>query len=1003
MTHGPQPKCDLVTGRPVRRSLRLSLMAWFMGIALLPLIAMGTVGFLKARAARQDEIRHNLAVLAANEKAGMAGFITHAAGELTYQSRLSANLDFVGRLATDLNNSRLAPRPWTRSSRWHALTNDVGQELIRFRNSSPWHDILLLNAAGVVVFSCRQANDLGADLTSGPYAHSNFANAVRAAVASQELVLSPFDEYAPAGRRAVAFLVAPMTGADGTNLGAMVFCLRSEELAATAAVRNVVGDGATAYLVDSELRLVTRPRGVESLSVLTDRVVNAATTAWRDGRGEHVGGDLLTYPGPGGELMLGNCTTIEVMGQRLGLVTEIPQAEAMAGLAQIRLAMLIMVAFTALMVILAGQFISHRVVHPLVALGQVMKRVTEGHEVRDLNVSGHNEVGDLADQFATMIGHLNEAEEARDYQFQLQRAQFELNEKMRGEPDTRTLAAAILEYIGDYYGAQVGAFYLAKPGGLLVLAASIGDASTDGPVAELREGQGVVGRVALRRRIEVLRDIPADHVQIRTAVGRSSPRTLILAPFHLEGQVKGVMELGTVRDVPDDDLEFLRLSAESVAVALDSCRSRERVQRLLGETRRQASALAHQQRELQDSNAQLARSDRYKSEFLANMSHELRTPLNSMMLMSQVLAENRRGVLNADEVEAAGTIHHAGADLLTIIDDILDMSKVEAGKLELTPEKVGVVDLVSDLKQLFQPVADRKGLDFRTHIGPGVPDTVFTDGLRLKQILKNLLNNACKFTDSGSVVLRVRRPGKGELDEHAGCHGESCLAISVADTGIGMSPETVAQVFEPFNQGDGTIGRRFGGSGLGLSISRRLAELLQSELKATSVDGKGSKFTLYLPLSAAFEVEPEPAAATVEVTEPMPDAGFLSGYQLILADDEMRTVYRLGDELGALGLDTRVVRTVPALLRQMNSLPERSLVLVNPWCGRRGPAGPSGAALLRRLRQALNGAPVPLVALVPPDCHENLPAADAVVTKPTDIARVIDACAGVLVPQGVSA
>jgi len=1006
--NNPNPVAD----RPVRRSLRLSLMAWFMAVALVPLVAMGTVGFIKARDARRTETRQHLAALAANESAGLTEFLARGVRELDYQSRLTANLDFLDRLSSDLAGSGMSPRVWTRSSHWHNLTSNAGREITRFRNNSPWYDILLLNADGVVLFSCRQEDDLGTRLMTGPYSRSNLAMAVRRADQRQELVISPFASYAPGGGLVSAFLVVPVNGADGQRLGAMAFRVESSELAHVTGARKILDEETAVYLVDTELRLITRPRDGSALTVMKDQVHTAVTTAWLDRLGSSSAGDLQDYLDPLGRKVMGTCTTIDFGGQKLGLVTEIPLDRALAGLFRIRLAMLIMVIFTALMVVLAGQVISHRVVGPLVALGRIMKLVTDGHEVKDLTVSGHNEVGDLADQFATMIVHLNAAEESRDSQFRLQRSQFELNERMRGEPDTTVLSAAILEYIGDYYGAQVGAFYLARPGGLLTLAASVGQEGADGPAAELREGQGVVGRAALRRRIEVLHDIPADHVRICTAMGCSAPRTLIVAPFHLAGRVKGVMELGTVRDITDADLEFLRRSAESVALALDSCRSRERVHRLLGETRRQASALAHQQRELRESNERLARSDRYKSEFLANMSHELRTPLNSMMLMSQVLSENRRGVLNADEIEAATTIHQAGEDLLTIIDDILDMSKVEAGKLELSPEEVDVSGLVTSLRQLFQPVADGKNLALRTHIGPGVPDAFLTDGLRLKQILKNLLNNACKFTDSGSVVLRVRMPAASEVGSALSCRSGDCLALSVADTGIGMSPEVLDRIFEPFNQGDGSIGRRFGGSGLGLAISRRLAELLQGDLVVDSVAGKGTKFTLYLPLAAAPEVggsvvAPVSAASgepdVVRLCEPClsPDVDFMSGHRLILADDEMRTLYRLSDELNALGLDTRTVRTVPELLRLSGDLPPQTIILVNPWCGRRGPEGPSGDSLLRRLRGACKGTDVPLVALAPVDCDEELSAADAVVAKPADVTRVLAACRQVLAPQEV--
>ena len=965
--------------RDTRRSLRLSLMVWFLGLALVPLVAMGTFGYLKARSSRQEEIQINLAAVSDIERTSVQDFFARANRELDHQSRLVANREFLTRMINDLEASTLAPRPWTRSNRWHELTSHVGHEITRFRNNSPWHDILILDRKGLVVFSCRQEDDLGSNVLTGPYSRTSFAEAVRGALDQRRMTLSGFANYDPSGGAPASFLVVPMNGADGEVLGLMAFQIASAEVARVTASHNLpVGEVQVRFLALQE---------PGAHLALLEKDSQPATHAYFNSVGESV---------------YGNVAQLEILSQEFVLLTEVEAEAALAGLNQIRLAMLLMVALTAVMVVGAGQNISSRLVRPIVALGKLMKRVADGHEVDDLQVEGHNEVGDLADQFAVMIDKMAEARRSSDHQYRLQRSQFELNEEMRGEAETADLAQAILEFIGDYYGAQVGAFYLVKPGQRLVLAAQLGDADEDWPVRELREGQGLVGRAALRRRIEILRDIPPDHMQIRTAMGRSAPRTLLVAPFHLAGQVKGVMELGTLDEVSEEALEFLHLSTESVAVALDSSRSRERVHRLLDETRRQAGTLARQQKELQETNVRLAQSDRCKNEFLANMSHELRTPLNSMLLMSQVLSENQRGALDDKEVEAATTIRQAGEDLLAIINDILDLSKVEAGKLELVPDQVDLKSLVTDLKHLFKPLADGKNLELRTHLGPGVPASVFTDGLRLKQILKNLLNNACKFTDQGSIVFRVRRPSPTEL---AGLDGavDQWVALSVADTGIGMSPEVLEQVFEAFNQGDGSIGRRFGGSGLGLSISHRLTELLEGHLAVSSVENKGTRFTLLLPTELKAAELPEPAGCTAEVQpqtmaacEPtgmcVLDNDDWVGRTFVLVDDEMRTVFRLGAELKQLGLAPEIIRTSEELTSAAGTLSAGTIVLVNPWCGGASGGGPQGAELLDHLRTEMTAPNTLIVALVPEGKNENLPEADAVLTKPVSAEQLLHAC-----------
>jgi signal transduction histidine kinase len=1003
-------------------------MAWLVIIGLLPLVVLGLLGYGKASNSRRQDIRNNISATAEVRKASVQDFFARAGRELEQQSRLSANLTLLGVLHNDLLGSGLDARTWTRSAHWRELANTHGHELLRFRNTSPWRDILLLDAAGTVLFSCRQDDDLGSNLLTGLYSRSNLAAAVREAKDSRSMVLSQFAAYEPSGAEPGAFLVVPLNGDEGQILGLMAFLIGAAELGEIAGQRNLLVGNMSVYLVDEDLRVLTRPGPGSGLAVLQDRALTEVTGAWLERSrsllaNESVSpaavsanGEPLSYQGPEGNRVFGKCTTVHALGRDFGMVTEIDQATALAGLGALRLAMGLMIGLTVLLVLAAGQVILHRVVQPVVALAEIMRRVADGHEVENMHVAGHNEVGDLADQFAIMINRLNEADRSRDQQYRLQESQFELNKHMRGEPDSTTLAAAILEHIGDYYGAQVGAFYLSRPGQRLALAAQLGDDDEDWPVRELREGQGVVGRAASRRRIQLLRDLPPNHMRICTATGSSLPRTLIVAPFHLAGQIKGVMELGVTGDLADDDLAFLRLSAESVAVALDSARSRERVNRLLDETRRQAGALARQQKELQETNEQLAHADRCKSEFLANMSHELRTPLNSMMLMSQVLGENRHGGLNGDEVEAAQTINGAGKDLLTIIDDILDLSKVDAGRLELVPDRMNLASLVAELRALFLPVADGKNLQFRTEIGADVPAAIFTDGLRLKQVLKNLLNNACKFTETGSVELRVHLASAGRPAAAAGA--SDWVALSVTDTGIGMDEEIQSRIFEPFRQADGTVGRRYGGTGLGLSISRRLTELLQGRLDVESAPGAGSRFTITLPRQADFESsspallrsqepgrvpdrQPAPQVAALPAADPAPaEAGLPCDLRLVLVDDDMRTIYRIGGVLARSGASPYVIRSRSGLLAEADTLAAGSVLAVNPWCGTEAEGAACGEELVRKLRGLL--APgVRLVVLVPPGRSCDPACADAVLSKPLDAEHLLAACRGLLCREEV--
>lgn len=508
---------------------------------------------------------------------------------------------------------------------------------------------------------------------------------------------------------------------------------------------------------------------------------------------------------------------------------------------------------------------------------------------------------------------------------------------LRSVPTSSALARAALRVLAAECGARAGCFYLVRGGQALERAAHEGAGWCDELSATLRLGEGAAGRAAATRR--------------RLVEAHPGGGTIVAVPYHLAGRVKGAAVFLFAGEPGEEALEFLADTAEPVAAALEVRRSRERVQLLLAETRRHAAAYAAQQRELQRTNVRLQRSDRYKNEFLANMTHELRSPLNSMLLLSQVLAENRRGRLGPEDVDAAQVINKAGRELLVIIDDILDLTKAEAGRLELHPETVLVADLAESLIALYRPLAQRRGLGLSVVVEPGAPGECVTDPTRLSQILKNLLNNALKFTERGEVSLRIAAARDA---------GAPALEFVVADTGIGISPEVLPALFAPFTQGDGSISRRFGGSGLGLSICRKLAELLGARIEVASEVGRGSTFTLRLPLAAPaptaagplrddvpapmVTVRParEPGPPPAPAGAPGPAAGggsrcapparadALAGRSVLVVDGDMRSAFQLSARLEAAGARVRVVRDAASALAVLEAAPAPELALVRP-------------------------------------------------------------------------
>ena len=486
---------------------------------------------------------------------------------------------------------------------------------------------------------------------------------------------------------------------------------------------------------------------------------------------------------------------------------------------------------------------------------------------------------------------------ARQAQAWIRSGQMGLSEQMRGDQTLEKLGNNLLGFLAGFLEAQVGAVYIADGGQYRRFA---GYALPAEGLETVRPGDGLVGQAARDNRALRVRDVPAGYLPITSGIGMGTPNELVVVPAGIDGVVHAVLELGFFGATDADQRELLARASESIAVAVRAAKDRQRLEELLQETQQQAEELQSGQEELRVSNEELeeqsralresqanlevqqsqleqinsqleeqtnllehqkdalakardvltARSDElqraneYKSEFLANMSHELRTPLNSTLILAKLLADNKDGNLTDAQVKFAQTITSAGNDLLRLINDVLDLSRIESGKVELAPEPVSISSAVDSLAKTFQPTADQNGLTFSWVIEPGVPEQVETDRQRLGQILKNLLSNAFKFTDKGDVALRV-------FSQHS-----DSVSFAVRDTGVGIAPHQQEVIFEAFRQADGSIHRKFGGTGLGLSISRDLAALLKGAITVQSELGAGSVFTLTIPRSLSANAPP---------------------------------------------------------------------------------------------------------------------------------------------------
>ncbi|WP_246511452.1 HAMP domain-containing protein [Kitasatospora gansuensis] len=571
------------------------------------------------------------------------------------------------------------------------------------------------------------------------------------------------------------------------------------------------------------------------------------------------------------------------------------------------------------------------------AIAQVATAVTRGDLSLRIDVDASGELDELKDNINQMIANLRETTRTNQEQDWLKTNLARISGLLQGRRDLEAVAALIMTELTPVVSAQHGAFFLAQPAGrtaelitedddendtVLRLIGSYGYQRRSMPTT-FRPGEGLVGQAAVEKRSIMLKETPPGYLKIASGLGEASPAHVVVLPVLFEGRLLGVIELATFSSFTTVAIDFLNQIADLIGVTVNTISVNTKTEGLLLESQRltaelsmrsaelearqeelertneelqeKAEQLAQQNRDIEIKNSeieearqvleeraeQLALASRYKSEFLANMSHELRTPLNSLLILAKLLSDNNEGNLSSKQVEFAETIHGAGSDLLQLINDILDLSKVEAGKMDVRPAKIALVQLVDYVEAAFRPLTADKNLDFAVVVSPDLPVTLHTDEQRLQQVLRNLLSNAVKFTDSGAVELRIRR-ADGAVPQHVreqllengviSDPDEPLIAFSVSDTGIGIPGNKLREIFEAFKQADGGISRKYAGTGLGLSISREIARLLGGEIHAESELGEGSTFTLYLPLRSEAPDAPGqdrqllPVRATIAVT-----------------------------------------------------------------------------------------------------------------------------------------
>jgi HAMP domain-containing protein/signal transduction histidine kinase/ActR/RegA family two-component response regulator len=595
------------------------------------------------------------------------------------------------------------------------------------------------------------------------------------------------------------------------------------------------------------------------------------------------------------------------------------------------------------------------------AIAEVSTAVTKGDLTRSINVEAMGEVAALKDNINQMIANLKDTTQKNNEQDWLKTNLAKFSGMMQGQRNIISVAQLIMSELTPLVGAQHGGFFMMETADdrttpVLNLIASYGYSVRKSLSHTYRLKESLIGQCAFEKKRILMSDVPEGFIHITSGMGDAPARNVVVLPVLFEGEIKAVIELASFKIFSENHLSFLDQLMDSIGVILNMISSSMRTEELLQELKRSNAELEAQANELnekakllevknrevelasrsvEEKAEQLQLISKYKSEFLANMSHELRTPLNSLLILSKMLADNKDRNLTPEQVKFASTVYSSGNDLLALINEILDLSKIEAGKMPINPKEFDLPEVQDYVERTFRHMAEQKGLDFQIVMDQNLPRTMFTDVNRLQQILKNLLSNAFKFTERGRVVMTVSPVGKEQRIGHGIIpQSGTVVAFAVRDTGIGIPVEKQKLIFEAFQQADGTTSRKYGGTGLGLTISREITRLLGGWLEVVSAPDQGSTFTLYLPqnYNGVELTQPVPVESSTENNAHIPalpeDADF-SGAKILVVDDDSRNIFAIDSVLEERKMQVIHAENGKVAISHLQTHPDVDLVLMD--------------------------------------------------------------------------
>lgn len=781
----------------------------------------------------------------------------------------------------------------------HVVSSSIEQFFNGIKVNRQLHNIYLVTQAGDIKFSLDSIYDVDTNIYTSIFNNNHMATLIQKVLRNNQAAYSGFDFHNADNNILSAFVAHPISK-DNILLGVVVLELTPSVfdsiIQSELAIGNT-GEVLLAHLDNNKVSYISPLRFAKNnTNKLTLELHSDMSHAMQlavqgvSGQGESI--DYRLHD------VFAQWRYIEEFN--IGIVAKVDKAQAMHKLGGFQLTIYFIIFSTAIPLIVFAYVVARHYTRPIIDMVHSTDAIANGTIDQELKVTSNDEIGQLATSINEMSNHINQAFQNEEAERWLQEGVVKLSETMRGNQISTDLADNIVSFVCGYLNAKVGSLYIVKDQNLELAGGFAYIPHISNQLIEF--GDGLVGQVAISKSVMTINTLPEDYINISSSMGKISPRTLVIFPLIKDDVVIGVMELGWLDKEHEQTYLYLDAISESMATALNVAESHNKLQVLLDQSQQHMEelqvreeelraineeveqrstqlalsqkkleqqsqelhatndALEHKNSEIEMSRQeisnkaeQLEASSRYKSEFLANMSHELRTPLNSMLILSRIMADNDEGNLDDDQVESSKIIHRSGQELLSLINDILDLSKIEAGKMEVLYESYDIRDITYELNGQFKAITAEKGLTFDVLVDNNVPTEMALEVQKVQQVLKNLLSNSIKFTEHGGVTLSVKIASPNQEFNLPSLSNQAVLAISIIDTGIGISEEKQKAIFEAFQQADGSTSRKYGGTGLGLTISRHLTELIEGELSVESVPNQGSTFTLYIPIKDAIE------------------------------------------------------------------------------------------------------------------------------------------------------